>query len=73
MSDTKKDLEAMAARQPCSLKYDTFLDELAAELDDAGYVIVPKEPTETMIRAAHNDARWGTIQDVYRAMVSAKR
>lgn len=36
-----------------------------------GFAVVPAEPAEAMIAAAHNDGRWGSVRDIYRAMLAA--
>jgi hypothetical protein len=55
------------AKQHCNPEYDNFVDELNA----FGYVVVPKEPAQEMVIVAHNDGHWGSIHDIYRAMLEA--
>lgn len=52
---------------------------LLAQLDDDGFVILPKEPSEKMIEAGHlADRAWWNVEDntslvptIYRAMTKA--
>ena len=41
-------------------------------LEEAGYVVVPREPTDEMVEAAHHRlAGDGNVSDVYSAMINA--
>lgn len=43
-----------------------------AELDKAGYVIVPKEPTEAQLEAGyHAEDHHEVVSDLYRQMIAA--
>lgn len=57
----------LLGRTPCDPGYDNFVEELYA----AGYVIVPKEPTDEMVRAGWCDGRPGSMWDIYRLMLDA--
>jgi len=59
---------------PCDYELSDFI---MATLSAAGYVIVPKEPTEAMVNAG-TDVRWEMpttntkgIREIYTAMISA--
>lgn len=63
------DISELLAKVPCSPEYDSFL----AELDAAGYAIVPTEMTRDM-RDAWNSARYAEYKEApgcYRAMLAA--
>jgi hypothetical protein len=50
--------------------HSTVLDDILAELDAAGYQIVPKYPTAEMLEGRPHQASPGSI---YRAMVAAAK
>jgi hypothetical protein len=49
----------------------TILETVFAELDLAGYAIVPKEATDEMIEAGWSDGRAGSLWETYRRMLAA--
>lgn len=44
---------------------------ILADLDAAGYAIVPKKPTPAMIEAGNQHVDWRMSADIYTAMVEA--
>ena len=78
MTDARKIIvqEVMAFADPVRLdvgNWDICTDNIIAALAAAGLTIVPKEPTEKMIRAGEHDRKFVTSgpDTVWRVMVEA--
>jgi hypothetical protein len=48
-----------------------LLEQAAAILDAAGYVIVPKHPTYEMVMEGLHTAIPGSVSEIYREMIAA--
>jgi hypothetical protein len=48
-----------------------LLEQAAALLDAAGYVIVPKHPTHEMVMEGLHPAIPGSVSEIYREMIKA--
>lgn len=60
-----------------TIQLDDQADQIISALDAAGFVIVPKEPTEEMIAAGAEEDAWCYSEgqapqpEIYRAMIAA--
>lgn len=84
MTASAKEVISDAIHLPSARKCDEYADAILAALDSAGYVVVPREPTDEMVVAgderiieALNDHTFALrpitpADDAYRAMIAAQ-
>ncbi|HRI99358.1 MAG TPA: hypothetical protein PKV67_01170 [Hyphomonas sp.] len=77
MTASAKKVISNAIHLPSARKCDEYATAILAALDAAGYVVVPREPTEAMQEAARaaplaRGIGYVGIGGIYRAMIAAQ-